>query len=64
MMKFATDKINDMLFKFYRALPTHPTPNDAKYLVFRRLDVLKAQGYCEDVAFAIALKDYNFSDCV
>jgi len=41
-------------------LKTRYAPELTKELIFNRVRVLKSEGYAEDVAFAIALREHNF----
>ncbi len=50
-----------MLARFESQLKTRYASATIKSLVFNRVRVLKGEGYVEDVAFAIALREHNFA---
>lgn len=58
---FARVKIEELLARFESQLKTRYASATVKSLVFNRVRVLKADGYVEDVAFAIALREHNFA---
>jgi hypothetical protein len=60
MLKFAQVRIEENLARMNAALATRSCPEIAKELVFNRVRVLKREGYAEDVAFSISLREHNF----
>jgi hypothetical protein len=61
MQKFAVTKIEEMLARMESGLKTRGNPVITKELVFNRVRVLQSEGYADDVAFAVALKDFRFT---
>lgn len=59
-MKFAQKKIEENLARMEAGLKTRACPVITKELVFNRVRVLKSEGYAEDVAFSIALREHRF----
>lgn len=59
-VSWQTKKLNEMLGRFETALKHHSSPVIVKELVFNRVRVYSAKGYCGSVAFSKALKDHNF----
>ena len=61
MQTFAQMKVEELLARFESQLKTRYMSATSKSLVFNRVRVLKGEGYVEDVAFAIALREHNFA---
>ncbi len=61
MTTFASTKVNELLARMDSQLKTRYMSATVKHLVFKRLGVLKSEGYVEDVAFSIALREHNFT---
>lgn len=58
-MTFATAIIEENLSRLESKCDTHSNGRILKELVFNRVRVLKSEGYAEDVAFSIALREHN-----
>lgn len=52
-------RIDAMLVRMNVALKTRFQPELTKELVFNRVRMLRSEGYADDVAFAISLKEHN-----
>lgn len=59
-MTWSTAKVIEMLDRFEQVLGSRYSRSVSKAVVFDRVRVLKEEGYCDDVAFAIALKEHGF----
>jgi len=59
MVSHSVARIETMLVRLNNAVKTRFAPELTKELVFNRVRVLRGEGYTDDVAFAISLKEHN-----